>query len=302
MDSIKIRSHTPIQIDDAENYFSRKLFEDIFHEGKGVNPDHSLSNYTVFSGSQSKYHDNLIKSFPKKKSKPVKKKVVPKKLRPYQSQKWQEFFDELAHFKRKNGNCLVPHDFPANPPLARWVKRQRYQYNQLQQGKKASITKERIQMLNDIGFVWDSHEASWEERVKELQAYKAIHGTCSVPTTYKENPRLATWVKCQRRQYKLFREGKPANISAERIDDLEKLGFEWDSKSASKNVVIVWETGTKMLNSVPSDYELMLDVLSLLSDESTDGNRAETGMEMLSGNENASYIWENASIGSAFWR
>jgi len=162
------------------------------------------------------------------------KKSTIKKFRPYQDEKWQERYNELVDFCQKNGHCLVPHTFPKNPALARWVKRQRYQYTLLRQHKKSSITLERIKILEKINFVWDSHEAVWQERLKELLAYKDKHGSCSVPSTHSKYFQLATWVKCQRRQFRLFHEGCPSNMTVDRILALEGHGFEWEVRSQGK--------------------------------------------------------------------
>lgn len=223
-------------------------------------------------------HANLDNG-PMKKQKIAKKECNSKLSRPYQSKKWQQFFLELVEFKKRRGNCLVPHYYTKNPALARWVKRQRYQYNLRRQGKKSSITHDRIRMLEKIGFVWDSHEAAWVERLKELEMFKAVNGTCSVPATYKRNPKLATWVKCQRRQYRLFCEGKPANISSERILDLESIGFEWEVRqSAPSEKMKSWsdhmEKQNQALSTISSDYDLMLDVISLLSDDSSSASNS----------------------------
>ena len=149
-------------------------------------------------------------------------------FRSYQAEQWTDRFEELCSFSRKNGHCQVPHSFAENPALARWVKRQRYQYKLKQDGKASTMTDERVEVLEKIGFVWDSHEASWEERKMELKVYKDIHGNCNVPSNYSKNKKLSVWVKRQRRQYKFFLAGKPSNMSRDRIDQLETLGFEWE--------------------------------------------------------------------------
>uniref|UniRef100_A0A7S4I127 Helicase-associated domain-containing protein n=1 Tax=Odontella aurita TaxID=265563 RepID=A0A7S4I127_9STRA len=43
---------------------------------------------------------------------------------------------------------------PAHPQLARWVKRQRYQYKLMSEGKRSTTTEERIRELERAGFVW----------------------------------------------------------------------------------------------------------------------------------------------------
>lgn len=149
------------------------------------------------------------------------------RFRPYQEEQWVEQFQELLRFKEKNGNCLVPHNFPENQTLSRWIKRQRYQYKLKQEGKVSTMTAIRVQQLADAGFVWDSHAAAWQERLGELREYVKANGDCHVPSNYPQNPQLATWVKCQRRQGKLYWNGRPSNMTMERVDELTKLGFAW---------------------------------------------------------------------------
>mmetsp|Transcript_25955 Transcript_25955/g.38348 ORF Transcript_25955/g.38348 Transcript_25955/m.38348 type:complete len:356 (-) Transcript_25955:73-1140(-) len=152
----------------------------------------------------------------------------PAKFRPYQAEKWQERFEELKEFTQVHGHCLVPHTYPEHPELARWVKRQRYQYGLLNQGKKSSISPDRIKILDELGFVWDSHEQNWRERLHELLEYKEKYGSCAVPSSYPSNSKLSKWVKCQRRQYKLYWEGKSSNMTTERIMELNKHEFQWN--------------------------------------------------------------------------
>ncbi len=59
----------------------------------------------------------------------------------------------------------------------------------------STMTDERVQLLENIGFIWDSHAAAWAEKLHELKDYAKQRGDCSVPSTYPENPQLATWVK-----------------------------------------------------------------------------------------------------------
>ena len=46
------------------------------------------------------------------------------RFRQYQSDQWMDRFEDLIEFKRENGHCLVPHNFPPNQQLAQWTKRQ----------------------------------------------------------------------------------------------------------------------------------------------------------------------------------
>eukprot|EP00980_Cylindrotheca_fusiformis_P016441 scaffold4902_cov115-Cylindrotheca_fusiformis.AAC.2 len=155
------------------------------------------------------------------------------RFRPYQQHQWDAQFQELLAFQKERGHCCVPHNYEENPILSRWIKRQRYQYKLRQEGKTSTLTASRIQQLEAIGFVWDSHAAAWEERLNELKLYSLRHGHCNVPSTCTVYPQLATWVKCQRRQFKLLCAGKKSNITPERISALEDVGFQWDIQRKS---------------------------------------------------------------------
>ncbi|KAL3760424.1 hypothetical protein ACHAWU_005959 [Discostella pseudostelligera] len=71
---------------------------------------------------------------------------------------WQTRYNELKLYRAQNGHCMLPQSYIPNPKLGWWVMQQRRQYTLQQRGKKSSFDgpdgKKRIQLLNDIGFVW----------------------------------------------------------------------------------------------------------------------------------------------------
>merc|ERR1711933_204813 len=69
-------------------------------------------------------------------------------------------------------------------------------------------------------------EYSWKEMLQSLKRYRKIHGNCNVPKGYK-NKKLVRWTNLQRRQYKLFFDGKVSDMTVERIFELENLDFDW---------------------------------------------------------------------------
>jgi hypothetical protein len=66
------------------------------------------------------------------------------------------------------------------------------------------LSPQRIEKLNEVGFVWDSLEAQWLECFEELKEYKREHGDTLVPVNYSANPSLGVWVGTQRKDYKKF--------------------------------------------------------------------------------------------------
>ena len=184
------------------------------------------------------------------------------RIRGYQEKLWMEQFEQLILFKKHHGHCLVPHTFPENPILARWVKRQRYQYKLKMSGKVSTITEGRIQKLESIGFVWDSHASTWIKRFQDLRDFREKHGHCNVPHNYSLDPELATWVKCQRRQYKLYwSSNKASGMTLDRMEALNKLGFAW--KAGEDCPSPSWPL-TKVVQSCESMDRMELDSFALL--------------------------------------
>jgi Helicase associated domain len=152
------------------------------------------------------------------------------RFRSYQAEQWCDRYDDLVAFRGSHGHCLVPHNMPENPALAQWVKRQRYQHKLLTLGKHSTLTHDRVMELESLGFVWDSHAATWEERFDELRLFKANHGHTNVPANFKSNPSLAIWIKCQRRQQQLIQNGEPSTMTHERKQKLDGIGFVWNPR------------------------------------------------------------------------
>jgi hypothetical protein len=147
-----------------------------------------------------------------------------------QESAWSRHLADLKAFQAQHGHCHVPLGHAQYPKLGLWTKEQRRHYTLLKQGKPSHMTHERVKELDDIRFCWDTHEATWLERFRELVAFKKRHGHCMVPTSYAENLKLGTWIHHQRRQYKKHKEGKSCHITEERIRALDKLGFVWSTR------------------------------------------------------------------------
>ena len=156
-------------------------------------------------------------------------------FRPYQEELWKQRFQELCDYKEKFGHCNVSYTYTENPTLMHWVKRQRYQYKlRVEEGvSNSALTDERMKALEDIGFIWNAHTAVWMQRLAELRAFHKQHGHSNVPNRYPTNPPLSTWTKCQRRQYKLFRDGKGSYMTHERVQLLQQLDFEFEPRVAA---------------------------------------------------------------------
>jgi hypothetical protein len=149
-------------------------------------------------------------------------------VRSDQNDSWSEKFRELVKYREAHGDCLVPHNCDTSRRLAKWVKRQRYQFKLKNEGRHSNLTRERQAALVNLGFVWESRAAVWEERLQELLEFRHVHGHCDVPKTFPDNPQLSGWVECQPRQYKVRNRG---SMTADRITKLTDLGFSWNPRN-----------------------------------------------------------------------
>jgi hypothetical protein len=65
---------------------------------------------------------------------------------------------------------------------------------QRQMYRKGKLSQYRVQRLEAIGFVWYRQDHSWNEMFQRLVRYKEVNGDCNVPSGWKEDPQLGSWV------------------------------------------------------------------------------------------------------------
>jgi hypothetical protein len=108
--------------------------------------------------------------------------------------------------------------------------RQRYQRRLKSLGRHSTLSDEREEKLADVGFVWDSHRASWRQHYHALRAFAGQHGHCQVPASDSALATLNTWCKHQRRQFKNFLAGQYTTLTLEKVRCLEAIGFVWNPR------------------------------------------------------------------------
>jgi hypothetical protein len=146
------------------------------------------------------------------------------------SDRWNDKFTELRAFIRTNCHARVPVRYKLNLPLSKWAKRQRYQWRLKHECKHSTLSDIREAKLDEVGFLWDIRLTVWEERFEELVEFRKTHGHSNVPISCVEHPKLGTWVKCQRRQWKLRCNGQQSSMTSSRIIKLEAIGFSWEGR------------------------------------------------------------------------
>ena len=175
-------------------------------------------------------------------------KVVPHQKKKCRNTKWKQSYTELLTYKKEYGHCIVPRGFDFNPRLAVWVAEQRKQYKLHIDGRPSSITQERIEMLDQVDFVWNAQEAAWDRHIADLKNFKNECGDCLVPIHHSKYPKLGLWVKEQRRHYNFLKRGKPSHMTFDRFDELDTLEFCWDTQDA------IWGERLRELKDFKSKY------------------------------------------------
>ena len=142
----------------------------------------------------------------------------------------------LKTFVEKEGHSAVPQKFltPCGFRLGGWVSRIR--------GRKESLSEEVLQLLDEVGFVWDNPQAekSFVQGFDSLQDYKKQNGHVQVPMRYISDNgfKLGSWVNRIRR--------KKETISKSQLELLNKIDFVWDARDYQ------WKEGLKNLQDFVS--------------------------------------------------
>ena len=154
--------------------------------------------------------------------------------------KFIERIEELAQYKAEHGHCNVPKRYG---PLGNFVNKQRQLHRKHMDGQSTSLTPQRIQVLEQMGFEWTANaraatqqrnERIWMERYEELREYHRVHGTCRVPSDH-PNTKLVAWVTVQRREYRRILEAGGLDdvtstfLTPQRMELLDAIGFEASS-------------------------------------------------------------------------
>lgn len=121
---------------------------------------------------------------------------------------WNEKFARLQAFFRQNGHSNVPSNYKDDhdTDLTNWVAKQRQIYAQKR------MTKDRVERLNSVQFVWrikqhsnrnrdhSKEDQKWMEKYERLAAFKKEFGTTAVPFQWDNDKSLGRWVNEQRTQ------------------------------------------------------------------------------------------------------
>ncbi len=133
---------------------------------------------------------------------------------------WQEQYNYVQEYRTIHPDTwpAQKEEYPVGNNVGSWCSTQRIKYN------KKELSHERIQLLEDVGFVWDSLESAWQEQYTYLQEYRNRYPD-RWPQNREEYPidnNLGLWCGTQRVKY------NKQELSPKRTQLLEAIGFRWD--------------------------------------------------------------------------
>mmetsp|Transcript_1226 Transcript_1226/g.2481 ORF Transcript_1226/g.2481 Transcript_1226/m.2481 type:complete len:435 (-) Transcript_1226:206-1510(-) len=177
---------------------------------------------------------------------------------------WEERLEQLREFKRVHGHLQVPH---LDPVLGNFITNTRTNYKQFnERGGKTydGLSQERINQLNDLGFVFqvgcykkfNNKQKSFEEHFEELKKFKQKYGHTKVPWKWAENLQLANFVERQRKCYKILQKGKLPHKNAmkpERALQLFEIGFVFDNTKGRGSKVVLKEIEKETVEDMSPD-------------------------------------------------
>mmetsp|Transcript_12717 Transcript_12717/g.27852 ORF Transcript_12717/g.27852 Transcript_12717/m.27852 type:complete len:652 (+) Transcript_12717:232-2187(+) len=153
---------------------------------------------------------------------------------------FEEMVDLLRQYKQQKGDVNVPKSYQSDfgSPLGQFVNNIRHRRRdirsihglefELQITSKYSLTKDRIQALDGMGFQWSTMESSskqtfsWEERIQQLKEWRHTHGNLQIPRQEAQYGLGEFVSKCRRLYNK-----KDVTFMNTRAPTLESIGFEW---------------------------------------------------------------------------
>jgi hypothetical protein len=177
------------------------------------------SSKTTRGALQRKYKERFtaalrpLTTLPSKDTKPLEAWMV----------HWDEKLALLAMYNNDEETLPKP------PSLLRWEKLVRKEYAKMKAGKDTVLTPLRVAVMAEQGFKFTTRKSkskSMDEWINEWQEYREKHGK-KEPSQY-VNYELGTWIKNQRRKYRLVKQGKGTMQMQNDVDRLIVLGFPWD--------------------------------------------------------------------------
>jgi len=158
---------------------------------------------------------------------------------------WLEKLTLLEEYKKENGDCNISqkNKNPKYQGLGKWLNDQRNNYKK----KRKVLPQERIELLEEMGAVWDMDVYNFDIRIQELVDFKKEYGSFNIPSNFKPNPTLGNYI------YRLKTKGVKEKW---KIDKLHHIGFfeigTQSKKEKKGHITQSWYNNLEKLKRIPN--------------------------------------------------
>lgn len=158
---------------------------------------------------------------------------------------WLDKLALLEDYKKEFGDCNISQNNkdPKYSGLGKWLNDQR---NNFKKSRKI-LTKDRIELLEDIGVMWDMDVFNFEKRIEQLIKFKEENESFNIPSNYKPNPSLGNYI------YRLKTKGVKEEWKKQK---LHKIGFyeigTVEKKEKQGHITKSWFDNLRKLKKLPN--------------------------------------------------
>ena len=147
---------------------------------------------------------------------------------------WNTMFFELLLYRAEHGDMKVRAKEDAKyRRLYEWIVIQRKDFKAFQDDPETSpLLESQIIVLDSLQFPWNTRgEDHWNLNFECLKKFFKDHNHTMVSRSDQDHQKLSMWVVDQRRQMKLWKEGKQTTMTKERQKMLDDLDFTWQIRN-----------------------------------------------------------------------
>jgi HKD family nuclease len=158
---------------------------------------------------------------------------------------WLEKLSLLQKYKKENGDCNISqtNKNPKYQGLGKWLNDQRNNHKK----KRKVLPQERIDLLEEIGVVWNMDVYNFDIRIQKLVEFKKEFGSFDVPSSFKPNPTLGNFI------YRLKTKGVKEKWKIEKLHQIGFFEIGTQSKKEQKGYISQnWLDNYEKLKNIPS--------------------------------------------------
>ena len=174
---------------------------------------------------------------------------------------WDILYSAIIEYYKEHGDILIPNSYVTDSGFTLGTSMANLRHSYRQGRTSGFLNEERIQLLNQMGMVWDVNRYRWERNYCLLSEYYQKYGNLDIPVdfTSEDGTNLYYIIANYKKNY------RKGTIKEEQIKALEKIGIDWRTDKE-----IRWEHGYK---NAKDYYEANGNLFIPFIYESEDGHR-----------------------------